>query len=351
MSSKPAHVVLRPAVPADCEIIAKMVYELAVYERAPEECHATPEAIREQLFGPRPTAECLVAEVGGEVGGYAIFFHNFSTWEAAPGLYLEDIYVRPTHRKKGVGKMLIEALAAIARQRGCKRYEWACLDWNKPARDFYESLGARPMTEWVLYRTEGEALDALAEAGREHLKRPEAPSPSPAPIVQADGTVVVHTDGGSSPNPGIGAWAAVLRTADGNVTELCEGELATTNNRMEMTAAIRALEATAPGTKVELHTDSQYLRNGITTWIKNWKRNGWKSKTGAVKNKDLWIKLDALCAERSVDWRWLQGHAGHEDNERCDALCTERIKQLRESHSEAEVAAALEHARAEGVIS
>lgn len=318
---------IRPARHGDEAIISKMIHELAVYERAPEECHATPEAIAEQLFGRKPTAEALMAEYKGEPAAYAIFFHNFSTWEAAPGLYLEDLYVRPTYRRMGIGRMLLAALASIALERGCKRYEWAVLDWNKPARDFYEALGARPMTEWVIHRTEGEALARLAAEG-EKLRREMAPLPEIAPVPEGK-TVVIHTDGGAQPNPGTGGWAAVIRV-NGEKRELSGGEPETTNNRMEMTAAIRALEALGDSPRqVELHTDSTYLRNGITQWIAKWKRNGWRTTTGAVKNEDLWRKLDSLCAFHRVEWHWLRGHAGDEDNELCDELCSEAIERVR----------------------
>lgn len=132
--------------------------------------------------------------------------------------------------------------------------------------------------------------------------------------------IEVFTDGACLGNPGPGGWG-VLIIEDGTRRELNGGEEATTNNRMEMLAAIRALEETPRGAKVVLHTDSQYVKNGITGWIKGWKRNGWKNASKKpVKNRDLWEKLDALAEERDVDWRWVKGHDGHPENERVDDL-------------------------------
>jgi ribonuclease HI len=132
--------------------------------------------------------------------------------------------------------------------------------------------------------------------------------------------VVIHTDGACSGNPGPGGWGAILE-CDGREKELFGGAQLTTNNRMEMTAAIEALSAITKDVPVELHTDSEYLRNGITKWIRGWKRNGWKTRTREpVKNADLWQALDSLSAKHKVDWRWVRGHAGHDVNERADAL-------------------------------
>lgn len=333
-------ILLRAARPEDAEMIAKLIYELAVYERAPEQCHATPDAIRGQLFREGASAEAIVAESAGAIVGYAIFFHNFSTWEAAPGLYLEDVYVRPTYRGKGIGKKLLTYLAALAVERGCKRFEWSCLDWNKPARDFYKSLGAQSMDEWVIYRTEGDALAKLAEAGQSVKVAPPVEVAAPekktrekktaqkiATPPSPPGVVVVYTDGGAQPNPGVGAWAAILTMGD-NRREITGGELATTNNRMELLAAINALETLKKPCKVQIYTDSTYVKNGITTWIVRWKRNGWKSSSGAVKNADLWRRLDELCATHKVEWKWLRGHAGHVENERADELCQETINRM-----------------------
>lgn len=132
--------------------------------------------------------------------------------------------------------------------------------------------------------------------------------------------VVIHTDGACSGNPGPGGWGAILESG-GREREFSGGEALTTNNRMELTAAIQALSALTRPSTVELHTDSQYLRQGITQWIRGWKRNGWKTADRKpVKNIDLWQALDALIATHKVDWRWVRGHAGHDINERADAL-------------------------------
>jgi ribonuclease HI len=132
--------------------------------------------------------------------------------------------------------------------------------------------------------------------------------------------VIIHTDGACSGNPGPGGWGAILE-CDGREKELFGGAPLTTNNRMEMTAAIEALSALKKTVPVELHTDSEYLRNGITKWIHGWKRNGWRTKAREpVKNADLWQALDALIATHKVNWRWVRGHAGHDLNERADAL-------------------------------
>ncbi len=140
-------------------------------------------------------------------------------------------------------------------------------------------------------------------------------------------TVVIHTDGACKGNPGPGGWG-VLIDHDGHVKELSGGEPATTNNRMEMTAVIRALESLPPGADVALFTDSQYVKNGIETWIHGWKRNGWRTADRKpVKNADLWRALDALCAQHSVRWHWVRGHNAHPGNERADALANEGVLQ------------------------
>ena len=138
-------------------------------------------------------------------------------------------------------------------------------------------------------------------------------------------TVVIHTDGTCKGNPGPGGWGALL-DRDGHIQELSGGELATTNNRMEMTAVIRALESLAPGTSVELYTDSQYVKNGIETWIHGWKKNGWKTADRKpVKNADLWHALDLLAAKHRIRWHWVRGHNAHPGNERADALANEGV--------------------------
>ncbi|MFA6243306.1 MAG: ribonuclease HI [Candidatus Hydrogenedentales bacterium] len=135
----------------------------------------------------------------------------------------------------------------------------------------------------------------------------------------SEAAVEIYTDGGCKPNPGVGGWGAVLLYGDKS-RELSGGEENTTNNRMELTAAVRALEALKRPCRVVLHTDSEYLRRGITEWMPQWKRIGWKRREGELKNKDLWQKLDTLAQSHNVDWRWLKGHAGHPLNERCDEL-------------------------------
>ncbi|HEY8485286.1 MAG TPA: GNAT family N-acetyltransferase [Longimicrobiales bacterium] len=153
---------IRPATEADVPLVLTFIQELAEYEKLRHEVVATEERIREALFGPRPYAEVLLAELGGEPVGFALFFHNFSTFLGRPGLYIEDLYVRPAARRRGVGRRLLARLAALARERGCGRMEWSVLNWNEPAIRFYRSLGARPLEEWQVYRLTGEALEALA---------------------------------------------------------------------------------------------------------------------------------------------------------------------------------------------
>jgi len=151
-------------------------------------------------------------------------------------------------------------------------------------------------------------------------------------------SVVIHTDGGCEGNPGPGGWAAVLRCGE-HVLEITGGEPATTNNRMELQAAIGALSSLKEPCAVTLHTDSSYLRNGITQWLKGWKRNGWRTSTREpVKNEDLWKALDAACTPHRIEWRWLKGHAGHADNERCDQLAAVEMAKLRKAYTRAQLA-------------
>jgi len=139
--------------------------------------------------------------------------------------------------------------------------------------------------------------------------------------------VLIYTDGACRGNPGPGGWGAIL-IANGREKELCGGERATTNNRMELMAAIQALEALNKPCKVELHTDSQYMRNGIMTWIHGWKARGWKTADKSpVKNEDLWKRLDLARSKHEVDWRWVKGHAGHELNERADGLANRGMRE------------------------
>jgi ribonuclease HI len=138
--------------------------------------------------------------------------------------------------------------------------------------------------------------------------------------------VVIHTDGACSGNPGPGGWGAIIRDGE-RITEMKGGEAATTNNRMELLAAISALESLPDATPAELHTDSQYLRDGITQWLAGWKKNGWRtSDKKPVKNVDLWQRLEAAAARHHVSWHWVRGHIGHDDNERADALAREGMQ-------------------------
>lgn len=153
---------IRPAEPSDVEWLHAMILELATYERAPEQVVGSSELLATALFGPEPSAEALVAEVEEEPAGFALFYGTFSTWEARPGIWLEDLYVRQEHRRAGVGGVLLRAVAAIAVRRGCSRLEWAALDWNEPALRFYERLEARRLDDWVMHRLDGEVLWRLA---------------------------------------------------------------------------------------------------------------------------------------------------------------------------------------------
>ena len=153
---------IRPATSADVPLILQLVRDLAAFERESDKVIATEPMLFEALFGPHPAAEAVVAELDGTPVGMALFFHNFSTWTGWRGLYLEDLYVTPEARGAGVGKALLQHLAALAVERGCTRFEWSVLDWNEKAIRFYKSMGADPMEEWTVYRVTGDALAALA---------------------------------------------------------------------------------------------------------------------------------------------------------------------------------------------
>ena len=153
---------LRPATPADVPVILQLVRALAEYERAPDAVVATEQDFLRHGFGPAPRFSVLLAEQDGEVAGFALWFFTFSTWLGRPGLFLEDLFVRPQLRGRGIGKALMLELARTAVREGCGRFEWNVLDWNQPSIDFYRSLGARQLDEWVGCRVEGEALRALA---------------------------------------------------------------------------------------------------------------------------------------------------------------------------------------------
>ena len=160
---KASDLTLRPAGVDDIPIVLQLICDLATYERAPNEVTATEEGLREALFGEKPAAEVLLAFEGAEPVGFAVFFHNFSTWLGRRGLYLEDLFVKPEARGKGYGRALLVHLAKIAHDRDCGRMEWAVLDWNDPAIQFYLKLGAKPMEEWTVFRLTREGIAALAE--------------------------------------------------------------------------------------------------------------------------------------------------------------------------------------------
>ena len=153
---------IRSAEPSDTSLILSFIRELAEYERLAHEVVATEDAIRQTVFGDHPRAEVLIAEAEGHAAGFALYFHNYSTFLARPGLFLEDLFVRPEFRRRGIARELLTRLAAIAVERQCGRFEWNVLDWNESAQRFYEALGARPMSDWTTYRLTGAALQALA---------------------------------------------------------------------------------------------------------------------------------------------------------------------------------------------
>jgi GNAT superfamily N-acetyltransferase len=173
-------VTVRPATPGDVEQIHAFVVELAEYERAADQVTGTIAMLREALFGPRPAAEALIAEVDSHAVGFALFHGTFSTWECAPGLWLEDLYVPPRHRRAAAGAALLSALARIALERDCRRLEWHALDWNELALGFYERLGAERLSAWELHRLSGEALHRVAgrRAGMD-IEKPHRGGASP----------------------------------------------------------------------------------------------------------------------------------------------------------------------------
>ena len=162
---RPNQFEIRPAHVEDVPIILQLIRDLATYERAPDEVTATEEQLVDVLFGERPTAEVLLAFEGQSPVGFAVFFYNFSTWLGRPGLYLEDLFVKPDKRGKGYGGALLVELAKIARDRECGRMEWAVLDWNEPAIKFYRTLGAKPMHEWTVFRLTRDGIARLADSG------------------------------------------------------------------------------------------------------------------------------------------------------------------------------------------
>jgi GNAT superfamily N-acetyltransferase len=155
--------VIRPAVPQDVPVVLELVRELAVYEREPDAVETTEPMLHAALFGEDAVASCHVAlDEAGDVVGFALWYVTFSTWKGLPGLWLEDLFVRPTARGLGLGKVLLQELAAVCVERGYARFEWWVLDWNAPAHGFYRSLGARPEDEWTVWRVDGDALRQLA---------------------------------------------------------------------------------------------------------------------------------------------------------------------------------------------
>ncbi len=152
----------RPAVPEDCPLILSFIKALAEYEKMSDQVVATEELLKEWIF-EKGKAEVIFPVVDGEEVGFALFFHNFSTFLGRAGIYLEDLFIKPEHRGKGYGKATLQELGRIALERGCGRLEWACLDWNRPSIDFYLSLDAKPMDEWTVYRLTGDSLKSLEE--------------------------------------------------------------------------------------------------------------------------------------------------------------------------------------------
>lgn len=152
---------IRSATPADLPLIAQFIRDLADYERLSHAVRFDEATLGANLFGPHPYAEVIIGELDGSPQGFALFFHNFSTFEGRPGIYLEDLFVRPQARGSGLGKALLARLAALAVERGCARLEWSVLDWNEPAIGFYRTLGAQYMDEWTIMRLDGDALGAL----------------------------------------------------------------------------------------------------------------------------------------------------------------------------------------------
>ena len=153
---------IRSATPADLPLIAQFIRDLADYEKLAHEVRFDEAKLGEKLFGARPYAEVVIGELDGTPQGFALFFHNFSTFEGRPGIYLEDLFVSPEARGSGLGKALLTHLAALCTERDCARLEWSVLDWNAPAIGFYQSLGARLMDEWTVMRVDGDALTSLA---------------------------------------------------------------------------------------------------------------------------------------------------------------------------------------------
>ncbi len=155
---------IRPATPQDAAAIVGLIRELADFEQLTHLVEVTPDRLAEHLFGRQPYAECLVVDDGSQLIAFALFFHNFSTFLGRPGLYLEDLYVQPSHRGRGIGRALLVRLAALASERGCGRFEWSVLDWNANAIAFYEKVGATVLPDWRICRVTGDGLQRLAQS-------------------------------------------------------------------------------------------------------------------------------------------------------------------------------------------
>ena len=163
ISTKIKNFTIRSATKDDSSLILSLIKGLAEYEKLAHEVVATEELLRETLFGDRPVAEVILGHFDGEPIGFALFFHNYSTFLGRPGIYLEDLFVKPEMRRKGFGRVMLSYVAHLAKERRCGRLEWSVLDWNEPALKFYKSIGAVPMGEWTTHRVTGDALDLLAE--------------------------------------------------------------------------------------------------------------------------------------------------------------------------------------------
>lgn len=155
-------ITIRNATPQDTQTILDFIIELAIYEKAEHEVKTNVEETREAIFGKNSTVKALICEEDGKPIGYAVYFYNYSTWLGKNGIYLEDLYITESKRGNGAGKALLKYIAKVAVHEGCGRFEWSCLDWNKPSRDFYESIGAVAKTEWIGYRLEGDTLENFA---------------------------------------------------------------------------------------------------------------------------------------------------------------------------------------------
>jgi len=159
--------IIRQATENDAASILALIKDLAEYEKLSHEVAATEDDIRQSLFGDRPVAKALIGELEGVPISFALFFYNFSTFQGKPGIYLEDLYVKPDYRGNGFGRKMLAHIAGLAKERNCGRFEWSVLDWNAPAIRTYDRLNARPMKEWILYRLTGDALDKLAQEGKQ----------------------------------------------------------------------------------------------------------------------------------------------------------------------------------------